>query len=102
MAVLVVGECLGVMEREAGREGNKWTETVIAVIDGMNVERIPVASVEKFRGVLPEPGERIALSCSVRSYARRDGGAGHSFKAFGRVPHVEAVLASEAVDVRSA
>lgn len=94
MSTLVIGECLGVTTRQAGNAEKSWEETVIVVLDSMRTEQVPVASVEKFRGALPEPGEVVALDVKVRAFTRREGGAGYAYTAFGRVSSVEAALPS--------
>lgn len=92
MSTIVVGECLGVTTRQAGNAQNSWEETIIVVLDSMRVEQVPVASVEKFRGELPTAGEVVALDVKVRAFARREGGTGYAFTAFGRVPSIESAL----------
>lgn len=92
MGVLLVGECLGSGTRRAGKPGNEWDETYVVVLDGMKVEQVTVASVEKFRGTLPEPGQVVALECAVRVYPKKTGGVGYSFTAFGRSERVESSL----------
>lgn len=104
MTLLVVGESLGVTERQAGSPGNQWTERVLSVFSRDRVERIRLA--REFRGAEPVKGEYVAVECSVRAYARYDkrsqaysGEAGHDFTGYARVDEVERLLSSDVAAV---
>jgi len=94
MSTLVVGEVLGITTRQAGKPGNQWEETVVVVLDGMRTEQVPIASVDKFRGAIPQAGEVVALEVAVRAFKRKDESVGYGYTAFGRSERVEAALES--------
>lgn len=101
MSTLVVGECLAVETRRAGKGDNTWDETLIRVFDGRNVEVVAVGSVDKFRGALPGRGEVVALEVGIRAWkSDKTGSVGYAVTAFGRSSAVEAALSVS--DVASA
>jgi hypothetical protein len=87
--IVLTGRVVDVTTREAGPEGNRWTEQVVHVLDGRRV--IDVKAGRDF-GPLPAIGEDVALSVWLRPYVTRNGTPGIGFTGEGPAETVMAPL----------
>lgn len=105
--LMIVGQVTGRGSRKAGREGGEqWDEHYIVVLNGAYTMEVRVASIEKFKGQVPEAGEVVALEVAVETFLRREQIAqvsrgerckpSYKFVCFGRNAEVEAGLTGSA------
>lgn len=99
--LLITGTVDRIQEREAGQPGNTWIEKTLVVRDWGQTLYVTAAR-ELVEAGLPQPGDQVALDCSVRAYVNREGKAGHGFSAFRRNSEAEGRLFTATAPLRAA